>query len=73
MRRCVGDVKMAWKKAWPQQVKDTLKQKYGLSDSKIRTLESYGSLEDAAKDLAAALGDAKANEVKAQLKDAGLW
>ncbi len=63
---------MAWKKAWPQQVKDKPKQNYGLSDSKIRTLENYGSLEDAKKDLVSALGDARANEVKAQLKDAGL-
>lgn len=64
---------MAWKKAWPQPVKDKLKQKYGLSDSKIKTLENYGSMEAASKDLVAALGAAKAAEVKAQLKDAGLW
>jgi hypothetical protein len=36
---------MAWKKAWPTEVKQKLKTTYGLTNENIATLENYGSLE----------------------------
>ena len=67
---------MPWKKAWPTPVKDQLRA-MGLSDKNIATLEGYGSLEkleasEAQWKVALALNDAKAKQLVAALKNAGL-
>ena len=63
---------MAWKKAWPTQIKNNLK-KSGLGDKDIATLESYGSLEMLKKDPKKALKNAKIDELCAQLKSMGIY
>jgi hypothetical protein len=66
-----GELIMAWKKAWPTQIKDGLKKK-GLSDADIKTLESYGSLEMLRKDPKKALKSAKIDELCKQLTQMGV-